>query len=188
MTLTHFNHDGRARFVTFSTHRRMPVLTNDRFRKIVVDSIDHTRQEFRFRMIAYVLMPEHVHLVLLPNKDTEVGRLVGEIKRISSKRIHELLSGQRSDLGRVFTVIRDGEQRFAFWKRRCYDHNCRSEESVWQKVNYCHNNPVKRGLVPKPEDWVWSSYWSSPSFVDTWLMCLGGDLTLILHGAQIAEC
>ena len=111
-----------------------------------------------FQLIAYVLMPEHVHLVLLPNEKTEVGRLIGEIKRISSKGIHELLARQDSDLTRTLSVIRNGERRFAFWKRRCYDHNCRSDESVWQKVNYCHNNPVKRGLVHNPGDWIWSSY------------------------------
>ena len=47
---------------------------------------------------------------------------------------------------------------FVFWQRRCYDHNCRSTESVWKKVNYCHNNPVKRGLVSEPDNWIWSSY------------------------------
>jgi putative transposase len=46
----------------------------------------------------------------------------------------------------------------AVWQRRCYDHNCRTPEIVVEKLKYCHDNPVKRGLVNHPEDWPWSSY------------------------------
>jgi len=88
VALSHFDFDGRARFVTFGTHRRLPVLTNDRVRKTLTDSIDKIRKLMEFQLIAYVFMPEHVHLVSLPNEKTEVGRLIGEIKRISSKGIH----------------------------------------------------------------------------------------------------
>lgn len=45
-----------------------------------------------------------------------------------------------------------------FWERRCYDHNCRSVETTKEKINYCHNNPVRRGLVTEPGEYVWSSY------------------------------
>ena len=45
-----------------------------------------------------------------------------------------------------------------FWDKRCYDHNCRSPQTVVEKIRYCHNNPVTRGLVSDPAEWKWSSY------------------------------
>jgi REP element-mobilizing transposase RayT len=56
------------------------------------------------------------------------------------------------------TVKRNSVERRVLWQRRCYDHNCRSETSVWETVEYCHQNPVKRGLAHAAGDWEWSSY------------------------------
>jgi len=158
MKLKHFDHDGRARFITFCIHRQIPILTNDPFRQIVVDSIDDLRRQEGFRLLAYVIMPEHIHLVLIPGENTEIGPLVGEIKRISALRIHEILLDKNSHLLNKFVVQRDRHSPFALWQRRCHDHNCRTDDAVWSRVEYCHFNPVTRGLVRNPEDWVWSSY------------------------------
>ena len=158
MKLKHFDHDGRARFITFCAHKRLPIITNNRFRQIIVDSIDRVRTVSSFSLLAYVIMPEHVHLVLHPAEETRVGEIVGEIKRSSALQIHQILLAGQSDLEKRLTVVRNGASRFVFWQRRCYDHNCRSEASTWEKVEYCHSNPVNRGLVSSPEDWYWSSY------------------------------
>jgi putative transposase len=157
MKLKHYDHDGRARFVTFCTHKRIPVLTNTPFRKIIVECLEEVRKNYNLRLLGYVIMPEHVHLVVVPPKELKFGPVIGELKHISAKRIHELLSGNTGDLIHRLTAMRNGRQRFALWQRRCFDHNCRSDESVWEKVEYCHNNPVTRGLVSKPDDWKWSS-------------------------------
>jgi len=108
-------------------------------------------------LLSYVIMPEHIHLVVVPAKELEFGPVIGELKRISAKRIHELLRVKNSDLIKRLIVTRNGRQRFALWQRRCFDHNCRSDESVWEKIEYCHNNPGTRDLVSRPDDWQWSS-------------------------------
>jgi putative transposase len=158
MHLRHYDHDGRARFVTFCTHKRIPLLTNNTFRKAVLGTIRFVGSEFKLRLLGYVLMPEHVHLVLVPPEEVRLGGAVGEIKRQSALWIHDLLQKQGGMLMDQMTIIRDGVPRFVLWQRRCYDHNCHTEKDVWEKVNYCHNNPVKRGLVKSPERWEWSSY------------------------------
>ena len=104
-----------------------------------------------------MIMPEHVHIVCIPPLESKLGPIIGEIKRISAKKIREKLMENPGTLIDRLTSNRDGISKFALWERRCYDHNCRTIESVWEKVNYCHNNPVKRGLVNKPENWQWSS-------------------------------
>jgi len=159
MKLKHYDHDGRARFITFCTHEKIPLLTNNVIRKIVIDSISAMRDEYGFLLIGYVIMPEHIHLVIIPRIDTRVGAIIGDIKRFSSKRIIKIFKTRNNNaLLDKLNVCRDGNSRLAFWQRRCYDHNCRLEKSMWEKVNYCHNNPVIRRLVQKREDWEWSSY------------------------------
>jgi putative transposase len=157
MKLRHYDHDGRARFVTFCTHRRIPLLTDNRFRRTIVAGIDKMRKEFHFRLVAYVIMPEHVHLVIIPQEEMVLGKVIGELKKRTAMEIHTILLTTGSPILDKLKVSRNGAKRFALWQKRCYDHNCRSETSVLEKVKYCHENPVKRGLVHSPSDWEWSS-------------------------------
>lgn len=157
MKLRDIDHDGRARFVTFCTHRRIPILTSNEFRRILVRAMNAARKEHGFKLLAYVIMPEHVHLVLVPRIGSRLGQIIGEIKSRSSREIHDCLANTNSPLLRQFAVVRNGVEKFACWQRRCYDHNCRTDASLREKVEYCHNNPVIRGLTPTAEDWRWSS-------------------------------
>ncbi|MCP4566537.1 MAG: hypothetical protein GY841_03020 [FCB group bacterium] len=159
MNLKHYDHDGRVRYVTFCIHNKIPLLTNIQYRDIVETTINAVLKAHNVSLIAYVIMPEHVHLVVRPPLDAKLGYIIGEIKRQSSRLIHSILKTQDQRLLERLTIRRNKKRRFVLWQRRCFDHNCRSEESVWHKVDYCHNNPVRRGLVKNPGDWRWSSYW-----------------------------
>jgi putative transposase len=156
MRLRHYDFDGRARFVTFGIHRQTPILDDDSFRLLVVRCLDRVRFEYDLRLVGYVIMPEHVHVVVIPPVDLPLGPVIGEIKRTSARLIHKrLVNDERIS---QFMVERNGRRRFVLWQRRCFDHNCRTEEAMWQRVEYCHNNPVSRKLVAEPGYWAWSSY------------------------------
>ena len=75
-----------------------------------------------------------------------MGLVVREMKSCSARRYFARERPIRPDEKRVF------------WQKRCYDHNCRTLETTLEKISYCHNNPVRRGLVAEPGDWRWSSY------------------------------
>ena len=84
-------------------------------------------------------MPEHVHLLLNePDRDT------------LAKAMQSLKQGVARQL-----ALRAGEP---FWQARYYDFNVWSERKFVEKLRYIHRNPVKRGLVERPEDWEWSSF------------------------------
>jgi putative transposase len=159
--LRHHDHDGRVRFVTFSTHRRLPILTNNEFRAHVVRAIEVARDHHRFRLLAYVIMPEHVRLVIFPQRESQVGEIIGEIKELAAKPILETLRERHSARLPRLSVTRDGITRFAVWEKRCYDHNCREDKDVGEKIAYCHRNPVTRGLVTDPAQWRYSSFAAS---------------------------
>lgn len=146
--LRHYDNLGTARFVTFSTYRRQPTLTNETVIKVVLTCIDTARIKHGFRLVGYVVMPEHVHLVLYPPEGMKLGLVIREIKSISARQIFQSEGSAP-----------EGERR-VFWQRRCYDHNCRTPETVVEKIRYCHNNPVKRGLVATPGEYRWSSWGS----------------------------
>jgi len=115
-------------------------------KELLVEQIDISRSNNGFKLLGYVFMPEHIHLVILPEANTKVGLLIGAIKMRMSKKYFQL------------TAIGAPDKMNVFWQKRCYDHNCRMVDMVREKINYCHNNPVKRGLVESPADWLWSSY------------------------------
>jgi len=158
VNLRHWDNDGRARFVTFSTHRRVALLTDRLACQILLDQIAISRQGHGFRLLAFVIMPDHVHLVLVPSDACLVGPMIGDIKRLSARLILSVLRKAASPVVARITVSDQGQSRHAVWEKRCYDHNCRSPEDVWEKVNYCHQNPVKRGYVQDASAWDWSSF------------------------------
>ena len=165
--LRHFDNLGTARFVTFSCHNQLPLLEPDWAKEIFLHELESARTKYGFKILAYVIMPEHVHLVIDPLGEIELGRVIGEIKSRSAREIaSEMRRIDETSLENLRTR-KDGEERIAFWKPRCYDHNCRTNDTVIEKITYCHNNPVKRGLVSSPDKWCWSSYraWAGHSDV-----------------------
>ena len=144
--LRHYDDLGTARFVPFSCFMRRPCLLEDRAMPILASEIDRARNKLGFRLLGYVFMPEHVHFVLWPPVGMKLGLVIGGIKGWTARRY---FAG--TGIG-----ARGGAR--VFWQRRCYDHNCRAPETVREKINYCHNNPVRRELVSAPSDWTFSSF------------------------------
>lgn len=156
--LRHFDNLGTARFVTFSCYHRYRLLRSEDSIGPFLEELESARRAHRFHVLGYVVMPDHVHLVIYPHGKLAVGRVIGEIKRRSAFRIISSWKEQNQPiLGRV-EVSRSGKTGHAFWQPRGYDHNCRTPETVREKINYCHMNPVRARLVAEPRDWPWSSY------------------------------
>jgi putative transposase len=153
--LRHLDDFGAVRFITFSCHQRRKLLTDDVDRNIVPDELQTARDKYHFAILAFVIMPSHVHLMIYPAEPIPVGRVIGEIKSRSARRI---LTHWRQTGRTPLHVNRGGTKRTVFWEQRCYDHNCRTTESVREKIVYCHNNPIRAGLVGDPGLWPWSSF------------------------------
>ena len=83
---------------------------------------------------------------------------MGELKSLTAREILSTWKEKDYKILSRLKIVRDGFGRFAFWQRRYYDHNCRTQESVLEKINYCHSNPVRSGFTATPGEWRWSSY------------------------------
>ena len=108
---------------------------------------------------AYVIMPEHAHVVLLPRDRVRISSILTTIKQSSSKRaLHWVRKNAPGFLATTADVQPNGTRHYRFWLRGGgYDRNLRTIDDVHEKIRYVHANPVRRGLASNPEDGPWSS-------------------------------
>ena len=156
--LKRFNDLNTARFITFSCHHNYNLFKTSQTKNIFVINLNQLKNKHRCKLYGYVVMPNHVHLVLHPPAKDRLSIFIGVLKSMTAREIISLWRSKNLDIFTKLQVNKDGKSRFAFWQRRYYDHNCRTNEAVIEKINYCHNNPVRKGLVEEPSQWPWSSY------------------------------
>ena len=148
---------GDLHFVTFSCYRRRPMLGAARARHCFVQILDQVRSRHRFQLIGYVVMPEHVHLLVSEPKKGTPSKVLQVLKQKVSRALQKRLRKSSSaQLTLRFAAVEPSAP--AFWQRRFYDFNVWSEKKVKEKLDYMHRNPVERKLVLHPKDWAWSSW------------------------------
>jgi putative transposase len=117
--------------------------------------LEQTRQRYRFVVVGYVVMPEHVHLLLT---EPEVGTPSTVMQVLKQRAARALLPKKKRSDARQRRLFADASLRTPFWQARFYDFNVWTAKKRVEKLRYMHRNPVKRGLVGWPEQWRWSSY------------------------------
>ena len=149
---------GDLHFLTFSCYQRRELLAAERAKNLFVRELARVRREYGFRLVGYVVMPNHVHLLVSePEKgtvSTALQMLKQRVARQMRQRLRKALQGQMA------LPFEGGDTPRAFWQARFYDFNVYSRGKRKEKLNYMHANPVIRKLVKHPKDWVWSS-WSN---------------------------
>jgi putative transposase len=135
--LRRYQQTGDLHFLTFSCYRRQPNLGSPAARRQLETSLEATRARYRFQVLGYVVMPEHVHLLVTEPERKSLAKAMQAFKQSVS---HCLGSSE------------------PFWQTRYYDFNVYTERKRIEKLRYMHRNPVKRGLVASPNDWQWSSF------------------------------
>lgn len=148
---------GHLHFITFSCYQRLPLLKTVRARDVFVRELARVRDELRFRLIGYVVMPEHVHLLISEPPNGTPSTVLQKLKRRVACRLRK--ARRRTYTGQMpLPFEKCGEPPRAFWQARFYDFNVYSQRKKIEKLKYMHANPVKRGLVSHPKNWVWSSW------------------------------
>ena len=127
---------GDVHFITFSCHGRAPYLVASEAKEVFLNTLESVRKRYDFSILGYVLMPEHVHLLISEPTVKPLSVALAVIKRSVSQKLPES----------------------PFWLPRYYDFNVFTQAKRVEKLRYIHRNPVHRGLVEKPEDYPWSSF------------------------------
>jgi len=131
-----YQQTGEFHFLTFSCYRRRSYLSTVAAMELFEDALERVRLRYFFAVAGYVAMPEHVHLLVSEPKTVLLSKAIQALK--------------------LSVTMRSRER--PFWQAHYYDFNVSEHEKFVEKLRYIHRNPVRRGLVAKPEDWKWSSF------------------------------
>ena len=154
-----WNVEGDAHFLTFSTFQQQPFFKSDRICNWFLDVLGYARKRCPFSLFAYVIMPEHIHLVLRPGEGVSMRSILWHLKRPMTQKVLEWVQENKPEfLERMLDEQPNGKVMYRFWQRGGgYDRNLRSSSDVHEKIGYIHKNPVRRGLVDSSEKWLYSS-------------------------------
>jgi REP-associated tyrosine transposase len=147
---------GHLHFITFSCYARCPLLDTPVAKNIFVETLSEIRKRYRFKLVGYVVMPEHLHLLI---SEPEVGDPSNVLMALKYRVARDLRGGR--PISKTPLIV-PGAQNLRslprFWQHRFYDFNVYTRAKQREKLEYMHSNPVTRGLVMNPGAWIWSSY------------------------------
>jgi putative transposase len=158
--IKHYHEPGDLHELTFSCYHRLPILTNDLWRQQLSRTIDEAGRQTQIELAAFVFMPEHAHLLVVPMSCTpEIDRYLALVKQPFSKWVKQRLLDTHSRLlDRLTVQERPGKTSFRFWQEGPgYDRNLNVPSTIEAAIDYIHQNPVRRGLAMRAVDWKWSS-------------------------------
>jgi REP element-mobilizing transposase RayT len=142
------NLPGALHFVTGNTLDRARIFTDASCCTSFLEELRDLNQKWPSKLIAYVLMPDHFHLITNP-RDGRIKEFIGALKSFSAKRIVKTSRRFR------FHADTDG---YKVWQQSFKAIPLWSGWMIWQKINYIHANPVKASLVKSAKDYAWSSF------------------------------
>ncbi len=126
--------------ITTITYGRVPLFKDAKNAQILARIIQKQKAKGRFFLLGYVIMPDHLHMILVPQQPNDLSFVMQEIKKESAR----LINKRRKRKGKV-------------WMDDYYEHTIRGEKELKTKLNYIFDNPVRKGLVERPEDYGFSS-------------------------------
>jgi putative transposase len=136
--LKRYQTSGSFHFITFTCYHRHPYLNDDHARAVFEETLETIRQRHHFFVFGYVLMPNHVHMLL---SEPKLHLLADTLRALKTQTSRKLKAGSKQ-----------------FWQTRYFDRNIITQSEFSEKLQYMHRNPVTASLCLNPEDWPWSSY------------------------------
>jgi putative DNA methylase len=126
-----------------ATRGRKPFLADAENATLVLEAINFVRREGSAYLLAYAILPDHVHLLIAPRKDVSLPEVMKAIKSFSAREINR-------------RVGRKG----AVWQQSYYDRVIRDESQLDSVIEYMHRNPVEAGLSQTPQEYAFCSAYS----------------------------
>jgi putative transposase len=145
---------GDLHFITCSCYRRQALLGTALRRDLFLRVLEQVRRRYQFVVMGYVVMPEHIHLLISEPQEKNPSTVMQALKLGFARRVlAEAKRKRRPEQSHLFDHTPQH-----IWQKRFYDFNVWTERKRIEKLRYMHHNPVKRGLVSAPELWKWSSF------------------------------
>jgi putative transposase len=147
---------GDLHFITCSCYKRQPVLGTASRRDLFLTVLERVRRRYRLVVLGYVVMPEHFHLLITEPQIGTPSTVMQALKLGFARRM--LAERARTQVSKSARPGAPGSPPSHVWSARFYDFNVYTERKRVEKLRYIHRNPVERGLVAEPDQWLWSSF------------------------------
>ena len=128
-------------FVTVNALYKRKIFKDDKIKKLYLTSLNHCRHKFHFCLLGYVIMEDHLHLLIIPPN----GRTISDVMHHVNGVFASCYNKNEGKLGKVI-------------QRKFWEHVIRNDKDFGEKLNYIHNNPIRAGLVKMAEDYAFSSF------------------------------
>ena len=160
---------GEIYFITTNIYQRSKIFNKDWACKLFIDVLNKCRLKYRFKLYGYVIIPDHVHLLIMPDDKMNISEIIHRIKgnfayQYIMARNHEG-SATRGGLNHASKRVADplwvGDHRIhinPIWQKSFYDHIIRNDLDFEEKLGYIHGNPIKHRLIDNLDNYPWSSY------------------------------
>lgn len=160
MKLFKSNERNTVHYVTSVTYNRVPVFRSDHACEIFVEVLSEVRNKFPYKLIGYVIMPDHAHAII----NNATGTISDWLRRVRGNSARKVLAWLRAEQHLMslkkleLTISQKRHHTHAVWQKDPSVIDLTSPKFMRQKLNYLHLNPVRAGLCEHPADWKWSSY------------------------------
>jgi REP element-mobilizing transposase RayT len=157
------NDQNAPHFLTFQIVDWIDIFTRKIFKDIIIDCFIYAIEHKGFELFAYVIMSNHVHLIA-HSSNGRLSETVRDIKKFTSKRIIETIENIPEsrkkwmlNLFKINASHHKSNKYYQVWTHENHAVSLYSTKFIKEKIDYIHNNPVRAGIVEKPEDYLYSS-------------------------------
>ena len=153
-------------FITCTVVGWIDIFSRQRYKEIVINSLDFCIQNKGLLVHTYVIMSNHIHLIISVHHDSEysISEILRDFKKFTANTILESIQQEPESrrewlmhMFKYFAKYNTNNRNHQFWIQDNYPIPLYTQKVTWQKINYIHMNPVKAGIVEKPEHYLYSS-------------------------------
>lgn len=168
--------EGYIYFITTNTYRRFPYFREETFCELFIDSLKICKELKKFKLYGFVVLPEHVHLLIEPGEEYNISQVMQALKKNISQDVNKVIGfypeGENSNsrLRKVDVSIYKYNKFVNFpkfqWHQSYYDHIIRDEDDFRQHTEYIWWNPEKHGIIDNWQNYKYSSYYNYQNLID----------------------
>ena len=161
MTERRYRIEGSIYYVSSVIYNRMKIFTQPSFIIPIIDSLNYYRYQYACKLIGYVIMPDHIHLLIWPQVEKAVTDFMRDFKRFTSGRITRQAKIEgKTEWIKLFEAAGTEIERaeYKVWQDSFWEQSIYTEKFLRQKLDYIHLNPVRAGIVDAAENYPYSSY------------------------------
>ena len=145
--------DGYRYYITMVTHQRKPILIDNI--DLLRDSFRRTRERYRYRIDAIIVLPDHLHMIITPQKASDYPKIISHIKR---SFVYGMNASDRNKARQTLSASSYRRKLAGVWQKRFYEHTIRDEKDMLEKMIYIQNNALNHGLAEEWNEWKYSSF------------------------------